>query len=128
MASEEYAVLLEKIQARGTFEGDSVDAWRADMAKRTKYFVPPEGTVCTAVDANGVAAEWVVPEGVDESKTLLYFHGGGYAMGTLDTHRQLVALFAGAAGAASTSGSPVSRCIARHCSSVISTSRAWDPT
>ena len=35
---------------------------------------------------------------------------------------------AGAAGVASTSGSPVPRCITCHCSSVISTSRAWDPT
>lgn len=98
MASQEYAVLLEKIQARDAFENSSIETWREDFVRNTRNFAPPKGTQITPVSANGVLAEWVVPESVDQTKTLLYLHGGGYAMGSLDTHRHLVALFAGAAG------------------------------
>ncbi len=98
MASQEYAVLLEKIESRVAFEGASIEAWRDDFIRNTRNFAPPKGTRITPVSANSVPCEWVVSEDVDQTKTLLYLHGGGYAMGSLDTHRHLVALFAQAAG------------------------------
>jgi acetyl esterase/lipase len=47
---------------------------------------------------NGLPAEWLVPAGADNSKVLLYFHGGAYLMGSCATHRQLVSHIAVAAG------------------------------
>ncbi len=38
----------------------------------------------------GMQGEWIIPPGADESKVLLYFHGGGYAAGSINTHRSLV--------------------------------------
>lgn len=45
-------------------------------------------------------AEWYLPRGCDREHVLLYLHGGGYAVGSLDTHRGLVARLAQAAGIA----------------------------
>jgi len=45
-----------------------------------------------------VPAEIGCATGSDNSKTILYFHGGGYMIGSLQTHRGLVALLGQAAG------------------------------
>ncbi len=51
------------------------------------------------VRAGGVTAEWFRPEGCDESRVLLYLHGGGYSIGSIDSHRELVTGLCKAAGA-----------------------------
>ena len=38
----------------------------------------------------GVQCEWIVPDRCDASKVLVYFHGGGYAAGSPNTHRPQV--------------------------------------
>ena len=51
----------------------------------------PRGTEVTPVKMNGVNCEWVLPkEYVKSSRILLYFHGGAYVAGTLDSHRDIV--------------------------------------
>ena len=46
-------------------------------------------------DVNGIPGEWLWPTGVDRNTdaqgTLLYLHGGGYILGSPDTHRAMVA-------------------------------------
>src|SRR5947208_3406084 len=59
----------------------------------------PAGVTTEAVDAGGVAAEWVIPDGADADRVLLYLHGGGYCIGSIVTHRNIAALVAKAAGA-----------------------------
>jgi epsilon-lactone hydrolase len=60
----------------------------------------PKGIRFEKVDASGVPAEWFVPEGCDPSqkKVLLYLHGGGYSMGSIDTHRDFVSRLCTSAG------------------------------
>jgi epsilon-lactone hydrolase len=41
-------------------------------------------------DLNGVPAEWSTASGSDESRVLLFFHGGGYCSGSIRSHRRLV--------------------------------------
>jgi epsilon-lactone hydrolase len=43
------------------------------------------------VSANGVAAEWTATPGAARDAAILYLHGGGYVIGSLDSHRHLVA-------------------------------------
>jgi epsilon-lactone hydrolase len=45
----------------------------------------------TDVDVNGVLAEYSIVPGSDASRILLYFHGGGYCSGSIQSHRRLVA-------------------------------------
>lgn len=48
---------------------------------------------------NGVSGEWVFPETGDGGRTLLYLHGGGYALGSPLSHRDMVGGIADAAHA-----------------------------
>ncbi|OJJ19130.1 hypothetical protein BKI52_20150 [marine bacterium AO1-C] len=43
-------------------------------------------------------AEWLIPDKAHPNKVLLYFHGGGYALGSTDTHRSMVGIFAKRSG------------------------------
>ena len=42
------------------------------------------------VDAGGVPAEWFTFEDGDSGRVLLYVHGGGYVMGSVESHRCLL--------------------------------------
>jgi epsilon-lactone hydrolase len=48
-------------------------------------------TTFERVEAGGVAAEWVRREDATDGPVVLYFHGGGYGLGSVETHRDLVA-------------------------------------
>ena len=47
------------------------------------------GVDIEAVDANGVAAEWVVAPGIPADRRLLYLHGGAFAVGSPLSHRMI---------------------------------------
>ncbi|MCB1676373.1 MAG: alpha/beta hydrolase [Halioglobus sp.] len=54
----------------------------------------------TAVDADGVPAEWVVAPGAVPSRRLLYIHGGAFTMGSPTSHRNITNRFSEITGAA----------------------------
>ncbi len=54
---------------------------------------------CEKVDAGGVPAEWVAAPGCDPERAVLYLHGGGYAIGSINTHRRLAYDISAASGA-----------------------------
>jgi acetyl esterase/lipase len=58
----------------------------------------PDGK-CEKVDAGGVAAEWVTAPGCDPARAVLYLHGGGYVIGSINTHRRLAYDISAASGA-----------------------------
>ncbi|MDO8838102.1 MAG: alpha/beta hydrolase [Parvibaculum sp.] len=62
-----------------------------------RFGATPAGVRIEQVDVAGIPAEWVHPQVLEEGNTLLYLHGGGYAICGPDTHRGLVARLAGAA-------------------------------
>jgi monoterpene epsilon-lactone hydrolase len=43
-----------------------------------------------AVDVNGVPGEYSITPGSDSSHFLIFFHGGGYCSGSIQSHRRLV--------------------------------------
>ena len=59
----------------------------------------PTGTHTEWVEANGVPCEWLRREGVAAQRTVLYLHGGGFVLGWYNSHRAMVAHFAGQASA-----------------------------
>ena len=44
----------------------------------------------TAVDVNGIPGEYSIAPGSDASRVLVFFHGGGYCSGSIESHRRLV--------------------------------------
>lgn len=58
----------------------------------------PEGLEVTRAQLAGLPAEWLSTPGCSGEQTLLYLHGGGYVMGSCDSHRALAANVARACG------------------------------
>ena len=82
--------------------GDNSDLSWVDLRKRYEEFgaatpVAPD-IERTPVMIGGMEAEWSKPKGADETKVILYLHGGGYVIGSLNTHRAMVGEFARAFG------------------------------
>lgn len=96
MASEQLQVVNELL--------DSLDLGGLTLAERRAFMAaaggpPPEGTTIDPVDAGGVPAEWVTAAGVTGERTVLFFHGGAYHLGSPATLRRLLALISSAAQA-----------------------------
>jgi monoterpene epsilon-lactone hydrolase len=53
---------------------------------------------CERVSAGGVDGEWISPADAPEDKAILYFHGGGFRVGSVASHRDLIAQIALASG------------------------------
>ena len=70
----------------------AMEEWQAALK------VPPE-TKLQSVDAGGVRAEWIWRPESDLERAVLYLHGGGYAIGSIATHRYLMQAIAKASGA-----------------------------
>lgn len=58
----------------------------------------PRGVTVQPVSANGVPAAWVIPEGCEDDKVILYLHGGAFVIGSIDSHKKMVGHLARAAG------------------------------
>ncbi|GAB2794708.1 acetyl esterase/lipase [Hymenobacter luteus] len=54
-------------------------------------------------EVEGMPAEWIRPAGATPGRVLLYLHGGGYVVGSLNTHRALVGALAQQCGVAALS-------------------------
>jgi epsilon-lactone hydrolase len=64
---------------------------RKDLDERgLAYGVTPDVKV-EKVSANSVPAEWTSTPGAARDAAILYVHGGGYVIGSLDSHRHMVA-------------------------------------
>jgi acetyl esterase/lipase len=53
---------------------------------------------CEQVTAGGVDGEWISPANAPKDKAILYFHGGGFRIGSVASHRDLIAQIAVASG------------------------------
>lgn len=63
-----------------------------------RFTIREKGVGWEPLVAGGVPAAWVVPDGADRDRVVLYFHGGGYVIGSIESHRNLVARVAREAG------------------------------
>jgi monoterpene epsilon-lactone hydrolase len=53
---------------------------------------------CERVSAGGIDGEWIFPANAPEDKAILFFHGGGFRIGSVASHRDLIAQIALASG------------------------------
>jgi epsilon-lactone hydrolase len=88
MGDTEIGALREKLVSRP--RSDDYRQRRKDMdAAFSQYGIARDVTV-EPVTANGVRAEWTSTPQDERDAALLYVHGGGYVIGSLDSHRHLV--------------------------------------
>ena len=76
----------------------TLEQMRAGMDAMGNATAPLAGVTTTQVDADGVEAYWVSANGQQNAPVVLYFHGGGYVMGSALSHRALVERLAVAIG------------------------------
>ncbi|OQY34751.1 MAG: hypothetical protein B6I38_02100 [Anaerolineaceae bacterium 4572_5.1] len=81
-----------RLRMTGWTDG-SIEEQRAKQEKTTKTAILPGDVKCQPVDVDGTPAEWIDAPGADLG-VLLYLHGGGYALGSINTHRELIARLA----------------------------------
>ncbi len=81
--------LIELLTKRPQPQTQDVQQSRARYEKLAQLIGGAPDAKVEKVDAGGVPAEWVAAPGSDATRAVLYLHGGGYAIGSLDTHRRL---------------------------------------
>jgi acetyl esterase/lipase len=99
MASAELETVIQLLRDHPPFPGDDIESMRASMDALTSATPLPEDVKLEAVEAGGVPAEWTAAPGADSGRVVVYFHGGGYTIGSIQSHRPLVARLARATGA-----------------------------
>ncbi len=99
MPGPEIEIVVDMLRANPPISGTSIEEMRAGMEAMTGAAPIPEDVRFDPVDAGGVPAEWTRAPGASDDKTVLYFHGGGYVIGSVATHRGLTAGISRAAGA-----------------------------
>jgi len=68
----------------------SIEAQRARQERTARFARLPTDIQCQPVVADSVPAEWI--KAPDASRgAILYLHGGAYVLGSINTHRELVA-------------------------------------
>ena len=93
MRSEALEGIVTMLRSTAEQRGDTaitVEEWRAAYDGLGQLMPLADGTEVTAVDAGGVPAEWVVAPEADAGRTIVYFHGGGYCIGSVLGHRAML--------------------------------------
>lgn len=97
MTAEVETVIARVKAVYGRWRRDtSVAQMRADW---DELFGTPAEADVQDVDAAGVACQWVTAPGARTDRIVLYFHGGGFQVGSLVSHRELMACISAAANA-----------------------------
>ena len=89
MSDPEIAALRAKILSRPR-SADYKQRRRDTDARGLAYGLAADVKV-EKISANGVPAEWTSTPGAARDAAILYVHGGGYLLGSLDSHRHMVA-------------------------------------
>jgi acetyl esterase/lipase len=89
MSDPEIIALREVIAKR--VRSDDIAQRRRDIDARGLAYRLPADVAVEPITANGVGSEWTTTPDADRGKAVLYLHGGGYVIGSLDSHRHLVA-------------------------------------
>ncbi|MEM0997834.1 MAG: alpha/beta hydrolase [Bacteroidota bacterium] len=72
----------------------AIPTLRRLMNVGARVFYPPRDVETEKFRIGQIPAEWIIPQVADHNKVILYFHGGGYAVGGTQTHRSLVGAIA----------------------------------
>jgi monoterpene epsilon-lactone hydrolase len=89
MSDAEIGALRAKLAGRP--RSDDYRQRRKDIDARGLAYGLPADVGIEPVTANGVRAEWTTTPNATRNAALIYLHGGGYVIGSLDSHRHLVA-------------------------------------
>jgi len=82
MPSAEMTATIEMMRAQPLDAGLPLEDLRAAIDAMGDMMPADPGVVVNEVSANGVPGVWVEAPGVDQTRAVLYVHGGGYVIGS----------------------------------------------
>lgn len=91
--------VLQLVEKYGSTPGETIAEGRDKMEALASNAPLADDVNCCPVDVYGVPGEWVEAPYADPGRAVLYFHGGSYIYGSIDTHRVLASRLSSAAGA-----------------------------
>jgi len=99
MSQQQLQQIIQMLKAQPIAGRPTVQETRANFEQMAGMFPVAADVKCEPVDAGGVKSEWVTAPGADAGRAVLYLHGGGYVIGSINTHRDLAARISRAAKA-----------------------------
>jgi epsilon-lactone hydrolase len=99
MSQQQLDTLLQMMKAQPIAQAPTLAEQRAGFEQMAAMFPVAADIKREPVTANGVKAEWVSAPEADSGRAILYLHGGGYVIGSINTHRALAARLSRAAKA-----------------------------
>ncbi len=102
MSSPQLQIIIQVLRANPLHETAGQASFgkvRALFEQAISLIPAPADILTEPVDAGGVPAEWISAPGADASTVVYYLHGGGYAIGSINTHREMISRIARAANA-----------------------------
>ena len=91
MSQQQLQQIIQMLKAQPIAGRPTVQETRTNFEQMTTLFPVAADIKCEPVNAGGVKAEWVTAPGADAGRAVLYLHGGGYVIGSINTHRDLAA-------------------------------------
>ena len=99
MSQQQLDGLLQMMKAQPIAQAPTLQQQRAGFEQMAAMFPVDADIKREPVTANGVKSEWVAAPDADAGRAILYLHGGGYVIGSINTHRSLAARLSRAAKA-----------------------------
>ncbi|UCB43720.1 MAG: alpha/beta hydrolase [Dehalococcoidales bacterium] len=98
MASKELEKVLELMKSRPVVPNLTFQEQR-EAFETMPGFPLAEDVRCEEVDAGGVPGEWITTPEAKGGNVVYYLHGGGYVLGSVNTHREMISRISRATGA-----------------------------
>lgn len=99
MSQQQLQQIVQMLKAQPIAGRPTVQETRANFEQMAALFPVAGDVVREPVSAGGIKAEWITAPGADAGRAVLYLHGGGYVIGSINTHRDLGARISRAAKA-----------------------------
>ena len=91
MSQEQLQAIIQQLKANPVLGETDILKVRAGFEQLGAMFPVPGDVQCEPIMAGSVKAEWITAPGAAADRAILYLHGGGYVIGSINTHRALAA-------------------------------------
>ena len=98
MPTAELEAIIQLLRAEPLAGAGNIEQMRSNMEAAAALVTLPPDVMVEQVDAAGVPAEWITAGTSAPQGVILYLHGGGYCICSVNTHRDLLARLARATG------------------------------
>jgi len=100
-ASQQLEAVIQAFRSFGesTQALTAIEDIRAAFEEMSSHFRPDADIKTERVGVGGVPAEWIAAPGASEDRVLFYLHGGGYVIGSMRTHREMLSRMSRVSGA-----------------------------